>query len=333
MTDDTADQAVILWYLHGCTTLHFNLSKDDEDHQVRRRQQTCTQTFSNNLVSLSSSRIVDLIIPPPAISRLSSLHTIHLQNNNLSSLPMEIWSLAGLQELNVGYNKIQHLPPEIHRAKALQELFLHNNLLTDLPSQIGSLHQLRVLDVTANQLSAIPAEIAKLHLSHFWVEHNLFSVSPPQREATDGQQYSSIVPSNNAVLSLVSICAQTIGKSIQNSGFSILQQLPSTIQYDLEKCMRQGLTCAICKLLIFHQGLLSLGQSRIAGMLVPVSYYCCSQTCLSKLLTRTPSENMTDSGAYDDSATNNQIHSHRASLQIRITSDHDTLSLERARTL
>ncbi|KAI8576059.1 hypothetical protein K450DRAFT_258684 [Umbelopsis ramanniana AG] len=333
MTDTTADQAVILWYLHGCTTSHFNLSKEDDEHQVRRRQQTCTQTFSNNLVSLSSSRIADLIIPPPAISQLSSLHTIHLQNNNLTSLPMEIWSLAGLQELNVGYNKIQHLPPEIHRAKALQELFLHNNLLTALPSQIGSLHHLRVLDVTANQLSAIPAEIAKLHLSHFWVEHNLFAVSPPQREAIDGQQHNSIVSCNNQVLSLVSICAQTIGKSTQDSGFSILQHLPSTIQYDLEKCTRQGLICAICKVLIFHRGLLSLGQSRIAGMLVPVSYHCCSQACLSKLLTRTPSENITDSGAYDHLATSNQIHSHRASLQIRIASDHDTLSLERARTL
>jgi hypothetical protein len=279
------------------------------------------------------------IIPSPAISRLSNLHTIHLQNNKLSSLPLEIWSLSGLQELNVGYNRIQQLPPEIHRAKALQELFLHNNLLSELPSQIGLLDNLRVLDITANRLSAIPAEVTKLHLSHFWVEHNLFEISRLQRGATNGHhnneipQHYSIIPNGIKVLSLVSICAQAIGKKIQESGPKTLQQLPSTIQYDLEKCMGQGLICAICKHLIFHDGLLSIGHSRIAGILVPVSYHCCSQTCLSKLLTRAPSESLNDAEVYEDVVTNNQIHSHRASLQIRIASDHDTPSLERARTL
>jgi hypothetical protein len=61
MTAATADQAVILWYLHGCTTSHFNVYKQDDEHQVERRQQTYTQTFSNNLVSLTSSRIVELV--------------------------------------------------------------------------------------------------------------------------------------------------------------------------------------------------------------------------------------------------------------------------------
>lgn len=252
---------------------------------------------------------------------------------------MEIWSLAGLQELNVGYNKIRQLPPEIKLAQSLQELFLHNNLLNELPSQIGSLHHLRVLDVTANQLSTIPAQVRNLNLSHFWIEHNRFSISRYQNGTTDGQptreapQPDRVAPDSTRILSLFAICSQIIGNKMQGTGMKILYQLPSTVEYQLQKCMRLGLVCPTCNSLIYHHGLHVIGQAKIAGKVVPVSYHCCSQTCQSKWLKRGQTENLEDSALYVDPSVDNQIHSHRASLQLRTASEHDTPALERSRTL
>lgn len=60
MTAEPAHQAVILWYLHGCTASHFDIG-DSEHQQIKRRERTFTQTFSNNLVSLTGSRIAELV--------------------------------------------------------------------------------------------------------------------------------------------------------------------------------------------------------------------------------------------------------------------------------
>jgi hypothetical protein len=61
MTAATADQAVILWYMQGCTTSHFDLYKQDDEQQTEHKRRTYTQTFSNNLVSLTGSRIAELV--------------------------------------------------------------------------------------------------------------------------------------------------------------------------------------------------------------------------------------------------------------------------------
>ncbi|KAJ2955404.1 hypothetical protein NQZ79_g8601 [Umbelopsis isabellina] len=334
MAAEPAHQAVILWYLHGCTASHFDIC-ESEHQQTGPRERTFTQTFSNNLVSLTGSRIAELTIPVPAISRLSQLHTLHLQNNHLTYLPAEIWSLSGLQELNVGYNKLKKLPPGIQKAQSLQELFLHNNQLTELPPQIGSLGRLRVLDVTANQLSTIPAEIKKLPLSHLWVEFNYFSTkNTSTRRLSEIGLIDSKAPSEANMLSLFAICSQIVGARIENSNPSLFYELSSTVQYHLEKCKRLALLCAICNSLIFHSGLVILGTSRISGMLLPVSYHCCSQTCKSRLLKGSPMENLEEeANSNSEQGADNQIHSHRASLQLHNSSEQNTLTVQRSMSI
>jgi hypothetical protein len=194
-----------------------------------------------------------------------------------------------------------------------------------------------VLDVTANQLSTIPAQVTKLRLAHFWVENNRFSSSRRQSGTTDGQftpvPLGDVASDGTRILSLFAICSQIIGIRIQVTGMKITQHLPSTVQYHLEKCMRLGLVCATCNSIIFHDGLLAIGQTKILGMVVPVSYHCCSQTCLSKWIKQGKCNNLDEPDPYIPPNAENQIHSHRASLQIRTASDQDTPSLERSMTL
>jgi hypothetical protein len=237
-----------------------------------------------------------------------------------------------LQELNVGYNKIKTLPSGIQQAQSLQELFLHNNQISELPPQIGALGRLRVLDVTANQLSTIPAEIKKLHLSHLWIEFNHFPTSNTStRRLSEIGLIDANAPPEANVLSLFAMCSQIVGTRIENSNPRLFDQLPSTVQYHLEKCKRLALLCAICNSLIFHSGLVILGTSRIAGMVLPVSYHCCSQTCKARLLKGTPMENLEeDASSNREQPADNQIHSHRASLQLRNSSEHNTPTVQRS---
>uniref|UniRef100_A0A915A6Z3 Calponin-homology (CH) domain-containing protein n=2 Tax=Parascaris univalens TaxID=6257 RepID=A0A915A6Z3_PARUN len=92
------------------------------------------------------------------------LFSIHLQvlllaGNRLDSLPREIRQLAGsLHELDVSCNRLQAIPPDIALLKLLRVLNLRDNRLTHLPSELSRM-ELRVLDVSENELGELPYDL------------------------------------------------------------------------------------------------------------------------------------------------------------------------------
>ncbi|CEP10799.1 hypothetical protein [Parasitella parasitica] len=186
-------KSAVMWYMNGqvIATFYESANKDQ-----KKKILIDTVSFSSKAY-LAFRRINSLRIASPAIPYLENLSSLLLQNNNLETIPKELWRLTNLQELNLGCNQLKALPKEIGLLLNLQELFLHSNQLTNIPAQIGYLQQLQVLDLTDNRLESLPGEVVtRMRLKNLWVNNNpLSTISTKQLK----------------MITLRDKCAQTIG--------------------------------------------------------------------------------------------------------------------------
>lgn len=63
---------------------------------------------------------------------MSSLRTLLLDGNLLSSLPSELGSLEGLTYLGLSFNRFSCVPPVLERLRVLEKLCLAGNQLSVL---------------------------------------------------------------------------------------------------------------------------------------------------------------------------------------------------------
>ena len=99
---------------------------------------------------------------PTDIGNLTQLQELYLDNNQLTSVPTDIGNLAKLQRLNLGGNQLTSVPTDIGNLVNLEWLYLSNNQLTSVPTDIGNLVNLTDLYLNNNQLTSVPATIANL---------------------------------------------------------------------------------------------------------------------------------------------------------------------------
>lgn len=96
----------------------------------------------------------NLISLPSGMNKLVNVKRLMLRNNNLSSIPSEIGSMAKLEVLNLFNNpKLTSIPNEITKLKNLKELSLSMTGVAELPAGLKSLKNLKVLDLRG---SAVP---------------------------------------------------------------------------------------------------------------------------------------------------------------------------------
>ncbi|BES88718.1 PP2Cc [Nesidiocoris tenuis] len=106
-------------------------------------------------------------------SELSSLQTLQLSFNNITSLPQIIRHIP-LQQLFLQSNQITHLPQHFFLATSrLRVLNLSKNELSGLPETVGDGHQLERLYLTCNQLSDIHILTMFTNLRILHVAYNL----------------------------------------------------------------------------------------------------------------------------------------------------------------
>ena len=137
-----------------------------------------------NLSSLPMSSFV--------LQHISQYTKIHLQNNKLTYLPIELFQLSILKELNVSgnnltelpnengkntwncpslkifdvnHNQLRELPEVLWKMPNLEYLLVHHNricIVKIVDNNITSLYKLKVIDVSYNKLVKIPAFFASI---------------------------------------------------------------------------------------------------------------------------------------------------------------------------
>lgn len=119
---------------------------------------------------------------------------LDLSNKNLSKVPVEIFNMDIITELNLsGNNLTGALPAEIRKLKKLKILNIRNNKMTGLPAELGQLQNLEILDVSNNELTGLPYELGNLKkLKTFNLSGNNYSVQ-------DLEKIKKALPSTNFI--------------------------------------------------------------------------------------------------------------------------------------
>jgi internalin A len=142
-------------------------------------------------LDLSNNQITSL---PPEIYHLTALTKLLLDNNGLTALPAEIGQLTTLTLLSLDGNSITALPTEIVRLSALTTLRLSGNRLTVLPREIGRLTTLKFLTLDDNGLIALPPDFGQLTaLQILTLGSNSLTVMPPELGRLTGLQTLSLL--------------------------------------------------------------------------------------------------------------------------------------------
>lgn len=89
------------------------------------------------------------------ISRATTLRAFHATNNNIQSIPNELFSLSRLESLFLSYNSVTGtISRNFEKLSALKELYLFGNQLTGtIPAELTSLANMTELILARNFLS------------------------------------------------------------------------------------------------------------------------------------------------------------------------------------
>ncbi|KAF9274454.1 hypothetical protein BGZ68_000660, partial [Mortierella alpina] len=163
-------------------------SEDNSPHRICHL--TRVSESERGIVHLARLRITSMIIATSSIPYLSHLVSLRLQGNQLTDLPLQIFRLPSLRELDVSQNRLTEISGLIGLlAPTLEELFLQSNQLQSLPQQLGRLKRLRLLDIADNHLGCIPVEVQRLVSESFASERRgpwrISEASPPAQSPND----------------------------------------------------------------------------------------------------------------------------------------------------
>ncbi len=107
--------------------------------------------FGNQLTTLSDS-----------ITRLQQLEVLYLGRNQFSTFPEQLCKLKSLRVLSLAYNELDSIPDCLCEMQNLEWIFLNNNQLVHLPDSIGKLQKLEQLLLKQNKLTKLPESLYDL---------------------------------------------------------------------------------------------------------------------------------------------------------------------------
>ncbi|MFV0381448.1 MAG: leucine-rich repeat domain-containing protein [Breznakia sp.] len=138
---------------------------------------------------------------PDDISNLKSLSSLMVFNNQLTSIPTAIGELGSLTKLSLNNNQLTSLPTEIGNLSRLTELKIDNNAFTQIPSGVFNLTSLKKLYANTNQITSIPASISNLiNLTDLILLTNQISSLP--KEIGDLSNLTTLKIAQNTLTSL-----------------------------------------------------------------------------------------------------------------------------------
>lgn len=148
----------------------------DDPHFLRDIGTKCVQTV-DRLHQAGPS-----VLPLEQCAALTHIAKINLSQNNLKSVPFELFALPNLESLSLSKNYLTHLPTrpsvvnemglleddtaaekaahvEHYQCHKLRELCIDNNILHTLPPTLFQLCNLEILDASCNDLTYLPLQL------------------------------------------------------------------------------------------------------------------------------------------------------------------------------
>ena len=174
--DDFGFQFVELKWIAACAYIVDNLDSIIRDYRVAH-----STTFPNArdhrfyrfvVSQLKSSNVIKSI--SPSILRESYISKLSFQNNKLTSVPIDIFDLPHLKELNLSENYLVYIPER--RADFCAEETEEESI----KSRYGC-KSLKLLDVSNNELESLPADLFYLpKILEVEASNNKIAILPPE---------------------------------------------------------------------------------------------------------------------------------------------------------
>ena len=130
----------------------------------------CSAQSSSSETEYKSEHLEDLsygnlqTIPDCIFLRANSLHSLQLDNNNITSLPSCIALFKKLIVIDISSNNMTFICDEICQLSKLRTFIAKNNNLTcsSLPKDFGQLKSLEVVNMSGNQIERFPSQLTEL---------------------------------------------------------------------------------------------------------------------------------------------------------------------------
>ena len=124
----------------------------------------CELSRLTNLYRLEILRLSDPpIIIPQEFSKLVLLHTLDIDNQQLTYIPENLSIIPNLHKVDLSNNRLNPLPLSLFQLHKLEALNITNNGLTDIPNEITQLTRLTHLNISYNNITKYPECINKIH--------------------------------------------------------------------------------------------------------------------------------------------------------------------------
>ncbi|GFR86841.1 leucine-rich repeat-containing protein 7 [Elysia marginata] len=118
-------------------------------------------------------------VPSEVFNKERTLEELYADSNQIRDLPRELFYCHGLRKLCVSDNEITSIPPAISSLANLEELDFSKNGVIDVPDNIKSCKYLRSIDASVNPLGKLPEGFTQLaNLTHLYLNDTFLDYLP-----------------------------------------------------------------------------------------------------------------------------------------------------------
>lgn len=131
-------------------------------------------------LNLSNNRMLEVPLFNPA-TQGNVIQGLNFGGNAISEIPLYIFQLQRLEQLDLTRNKLTVIPPEIAELKYLTALRLSVNSIKAIPPELYQLKSLKELDLADNQISCVDSDIQNLKkLQNVMLQRNKLTKLPKE---------------------------------------------------------------------------------------------------------------------------------------------------------
>ncbi|XP_005111171.2 uncharacterized protein LOC101857072 [Aplysia californica] len=150
--------------LHDVPSEVFNVERTLEElyadsNQIRDLPRELFYCHGLRKLSISDNEITSI---PPAISSLANLEELDFSKNGIIDVPENIKGCKYLRSVDASVNPLGKLPEGFTQLSNLTHLFLNDTFLDYLPGSFGRMVKLRILEMRENHLKTLPRSFSRL---------------------------------------------------------------------------------------------------------------------------------------------------------------------------